>query len=325
MAPYVVFVGLNGGWMAYLRAGLAFSVQEAKRQPHVLPAWFGAGDPWQAALFYGLHAIPLVATVVAWLRRRRAGEDLAIVLPMAAMAVAMNYSLLRDPLLLRLPDAIVPAVVLGAWLCRCATQAGRPVPAIAIAAVGAVCFSASVARVGEVTEAYRQSGLYKDLDVPTLLGRTASLLGQRRPERLLPSRFALNLRPFFEYLDRCTAPDDRLIIGGYLVEVPFFAERRFAGGQPYFGGSFAGSPDTEARILMRLSRQTVPFALFPTAAVDDFEREFPVVARYLRERYIPLSTVKVTDESNVQILVDRQQRAASADDATGWPCFSPQH
>lgn len=325
LSPYVVYVAVYGGWPAYLRAGLEFSAQEAERQPHVWPSVFG-GDPWQSMLVYELYAIPVVAGIALARLRPRAGwrRPMAFVAPVAAMAAAITYSFVRDPLESRLPDAIVPAVVLGAWLCRQARVAARPALMRAVAVTSAVLFSVSVLRVGNMVRAYEQSDLASEWDVTLLAGRVTAALRERRHERLFPSRASLSLRPFFAYLDRCTAPRDRLLIGGYLVEVPFLAERRFAGGQPYFGGSFAGSPATEARILGRLAQQRVPFALLPSDAEEDFEREFRAVAQHLRGRYTLLSDVKVTDELDVQILVDWQLRATSTDEATGWPCFSPQ-
>jgi hypothetical protein len=185
-------------------------------------------------------------------------------------------------------------------------------------------FSVSAIRVGNPGRVYEQSDLESDWDVSLLAGRVTGELRSRRPERMFPSRASLSLRPFYDYLDRCSEPLDRLLIGGYLVEVPFFAERGFAGGQPYFGGSFAGSPATETRILDRLARQSVPFALMPSDAEEDFEREFPLVAQYVRERYTPLAEVKVTDELEVNILINRQLQATATDRDTGWPCFSPQ-
>jgi hypothetical protein len=323
VSPYLAYVAVNEGWPAYLRAGVAFSVQEADRQPHIWPSLSGA-DAWQAILLYGFYAIPFATGMtLARLGPSERRRQLAFAGPVAAMAVAITYGLVRDPLDARLPDAIVPAVVLGAWLCHQA--AGQAMLTRAFAAACAVLFCASVLRVGDVRTAYRQSGLATEWDVTLLAERVTAQLRSRRAERMFPSRASASLRPFYGYLDRCTTPRHRLLIGGYLVEVPFFAERKFAGGQPYFGGSFAGSPATEARILTRLAQQSVPFVLMPSGgAEEDFEREFPIVARHLRERYVPLSIVKVTDESHVRILVDRQQHAASTDDATGWPCFAPQ-
>jgi hypothetical protein len=41
----------------------------------------------------------------------------------------------------------------------------------------------------------------------------------------------------------------------------------------------------------------------------------------LRERYAPLTSVRVTDELAIGILVDTQLTAAGRDADTGWPCY----
>ena len=171
LSPYVVYVAVYGGWPAYLRAGLEFSAQEAERQPHVWPSVFG-GDPWQSMLLYELYAIPVVAGIaLAWLRPRPGWRrPMAFVAPVAAMAAAITYSFVRDPLENRLPDAIVPAVVLGAWLCRQARAAARPALMRTVAITSAVLFSVSVLRVGNVVRAYEQSDLASDWDVTLLAG-----------------------------------------------------------------------------------------------------------------------------------------------------------
>lgn len=324
LSPYVAYVAAYGGWPAYLQTGLDFSAQEAERQPHVWPPVFGA-DPWQSMLVYEFYAIPLVAAVV--LARLRPSPErrkqIAFVVPVATLAVAITYAFVRDPLESRLPDAIVAAVVLGAWLCHQARTSARPTLTRVATAIGVIVFSVSVMSVGNPGRIYEQSDLESEWDVSLLAGRVTDQLRSRRPERMFPSRASLSLRPFYDYLDRCSAPRDRLLIGGYLVEVPFFAERGFAGGQPYFGGSFAGTPATETRILERLAQQSVPFALMPGDAEEDFEREFPAVAQHVRERYTLLTGVKVTDELEVSILMDRQLHATATDRDTGWPCFSP--
>src|SRR6185436_16745363 len=84
-----------------------------------------------------------------------------------------------------------------------------------------------------------------------LFAARTSALKARMEERQLPSRVSLGLRPFFAYVDRCTTSDQRLLVGGYLVELPFFAQRKFAAGQAYFGGSFGGE-EWERLALRRL-------------------------------------------------------------------------
>jgi hypothetical protein len=135
----------------------------------------------------------------------------------------------------------------------------------------------------------------------------------------LPTRAARGLIPFFHYTDRCTTPDDRLLVGGFLVEAPFYAQRLFAGGQEYFAGNF-DSPVNQRFALDHLRRQAVPFMILPSDVESEFDQRFPLVADYVRDRYAPLTTIPVEGDQNVQVLVDRSWPSSVRDPETGWPC-----
>ena len=326
VAPYLVYVQVEGGLWTYLQTGIEFSRREAARQWHVWPYVFGDPRPLRSALVYELHALPALAVVVLMLVRQHRdwARWAAAVVPLAIVAVAINVNFIRDPLETRLPDAIVPGVVLGAWLCARAMSAQRRGLMLTVCAAGLVLFSWSVAQAGNTLDAVRRLDLVANWNhVPTLLRlRTETLLAPRA-ERQLPARTTLALVPFLEYVDRCTTSEHRLIVGGYMVDVPFFAKRRFAGGQQYFGGSFAGTPDSERRVLFRLRSQVVPFALLPSDYDTAFERDWPVVSGYLATRYRLLTNVEVTDETTVRVLVDSAVTPTGTDADTGWPCFLP--
>ena len=72
-------------------------------------------------------------------KARRDRWDTAFVVSVAVVAVAENFGLIRDLLDARMPDAIVPAVVLGAWLAHRAWLA-RPryvwIPAVVAVLLG---------------------------------------------------------------------------------------------------------------------------------------------------------------------------------------------
>jgi hypothetical protein len=74
-------------------------------------------------------------------------------------------------------------------------------------------------------------------------------------------------------VDRCTSPDDRLLIGGFLVEVPFYSQRLFAAGQEYFG-SYFGSEKNERLAFARLQQQRVPFVIIPSDDQAEFDSGF---------------------------------------------------
>jgi hypothetical protein len=149
-------------------------------------------------------------------------------------------------------------------------------------------------------------------------------LRARFTDNELPTRAARSLVPFFQYTDRCTTPGDRILVGGFLVEAPFYAQRLFAGGQEYFDGIF-DSPENQRSAVDHLRRQRVPLMILPSDVAGEFDRQFPVVADYVHARYAPLATVAVDDDLSVRVLVDRQWPSVVKDPATGWPCNPEGH
>jgi hypothetical protein len=212
--------------------------------------------------------------------------------------------------------------MLGAWLIVRTAGALRLRPvAIPLVALSLVLFSASVGAAGDIVGNIDRADLIDEWGhLPRLFRERTEVLHQRFSVRQIPTRATASLLPFFAYVDRCTTPDQRLLVGGYLVELPFFAQRRFAAGQPYFGGSFGGE-DLQRLALRRLRGQVVPFAVIPSDYVENIESNFYSISRYLEARYTTLTNVRVTDELDLRILVDTSLTPTGRDPETGWPCF----
>ena len=85
----------------------------------LMPALHSAANA-EAWLFWLFWSLPVLSATIAVARRLRkregAGIELAGIAALAALAVFVNAGFLRDALRTRLADAIVPAVLLGAWL-----------------------------------------------------------------------------------------------------------------------------------------------------------------------------------------------------------------
>ena len=131
------------------------------------PTVIGDEYPFFSALVYELHALPLLAlaALIALRNHQRAAEFRAFVVPISVVAVMVNYSFIRDPLATRLPDAIVPGVVLGAWLLQRAWQARPLRPAARVLAVGACAvFSLSVLETGNTLEVIDRADLIHEWD-----------------------------------------------------------------------------------------------------------------------------------------------------------------
>jgi hypothetical protein len=321
-APYLIYVQVYGGVWSYIQTGLEFGAVEMSRQRHVWPSLFSA-EPHQAALLYEYWAIPIVAALllVAYHRRDDGRTILARVAPLIVVALLVNWTFLRDPLQTRLHDAILPAVTLGAWLTSCAWRARqqwiwRPVSAILVALV-----ASSVMHVGATIEQLdRASLLVTWRRLPEFLGEVGSALRAPHAERQLPSRTAHTLLPFYPYIDRCTTRQHRLLVVGFAPEVPIFARRAFAGGQSAFVQGYFESESRQQAVLQHLAREVVPFVVMPAeVATTQFDSSFPIVARYVRIRYVPLATLG-DPVTGVQIMFDSALPVAARDPETGWPC-----
>lgn len=324
LAPYLLYVQAHRGLWIYLRTGLEFTAREAQRQWHVWPALFGAERPLEAALLYEFYLLPVAALLLLVAARRQATGPILTsrILPVVVVALLVNYSFLRDPLNTRLPDAIVPAVMLGAWLTSRAWHSGRRIWIAAPAAVFLIgLFGGSVLAVGDTVEQLDRAGLLASWrQIPEhASGLTAALRARAAPTQL-PSRATGNLTGFLAYIDRCTTPEQRLLVAGFLPEVPVLAGRRFAGGQSTFVPGYYWSDDDQKLVLRRLRGEIVPFALLPADYGSEIDQAFPLVAGYLRARYVPLVTLGDDDETAVRILVDSTMRTAPRDAETGWPC-----
>lgn len=322
--PYLVYVQLHGGLLVYFRTGIEFSQREASRQWHVWPRVFGDERPLESAMVYELYLLPIIAIAVLTAVRAGAGWRLAAacVAPLAAVALLADFSFIRDPLNTRLADAIVPAVFIGAWLLKRALCPSRlRIVAAPAAALFILLFGASVLAVGSTYEEIDRAGLlgHRQEIGQRFVERTADL-EQRFVDYQMPTPASRLLVPFFKYVDRCTRPDDRLLIGGFMVEVPFYAQRLFAAGQEYFGAYFA-SEANERFAFDRLRRQRVPFALLPSEDAADFDSRFPLVAPYVHAHYAALTDVPVDEDQTIHLLVSRDLPVIRRDAETGWPCF----
>jgi hypothetical protein len=321
-APYSMYVQVYGGLWSYLQVGLEFRRAELARQPHVWPSVFG-DQAYLAALLYEYWAIPIGAAVLlfAYHHRDDARTTAARVVPLMTVSLLVNWTFLRDPLITRLHDAIVPAVTLGPWLVASAWRSPRAWVWRPVSALLVILVAVSVTRVGATIEQLdRASLLVTWRRLPEFVREVSSELRAPHATRQLPSRTAHTLSPFYPYIDRCTTRDHRLLVVGFAPEVPVFTRRAFASGQPAFVQGYYGSEAYQRRALQRLAREVVPFVVLPGEAMNQFLAGFPLVASYLRIRYTPLATLGNDDVSGVQIWFDSSLPVAARDPETGWPC-----
>ena len=321
VAPYLLYVQLNGGLANYITTTIDANNAEAG---YVWPNPFAADASAEARLLYLFHLMPVGAVAVCLMAWRRAPDDwrLRILMSIAIMAVAENFGLMRDLLKARVPDAVVPIAVLTAWLAWRGWTARTAYLSIATA-VAIVVLGYLVVDLGSVSDTLDRAGLTRRVIThPSELANVIRARSAALRDRFgsdPPSRVIEPLTPFFLYLDRCTTEQHRLFLAGMIPEVAYYARRPFAGGA-YEHYHYA-SEVNQRRVVARLEREVVPFALIPSEAEEELNRDLSTVASHFRERYQPVVDIPVSEDRSIHILVDSTLHAGSRDAVTGWPCF----
>jgi hypothetical protein len=332
LLPWIVFVMLSGGLLPYLEAGLDYSREEASAtRLGSLPV--AGPEAWLFWVFWSLSivSVAVAARRLAAGRERWQGESAAVA-GLAVVAILVNASFLRESLAVRVSDAIVPAALLGAWLlglCWVGTWrnpstslgAGRRAQrAVQLAtSVALVATGVASARVARLAGQYEDSGIPQG---PAGIRAHAAEVSQllRSPHRQdVPSRYSLALRPFFDYIDRCTSSSDRLIVTGEFPDVLVLAGRRFAGDGIVFG-SWYSSITHQDRTIARLRADPALFVLH-MGDYDSFRTKYGQVDAYVTSNYRPMAEVPVDEGGTIHILVEKSRRASGSDAPTGWPCF----
>ena len=335
LLPWTLFVALNGGLVQYFEAGLDYSRGEAAAT--ALTAWprivfdspGASAANAEAWLFWLFWSLPLVCGVVAWRRVREQRErwpgELATVVALVVVSALVNAGFIRQALQVRLPDAIVPAALLGAWgLGAC--WAGRwrrrgyqwVVRSASIACI--IVSGMAVSQISRVPEQYDNSAVGRGVAGVRVRAAELSawLRGSHRQDN--SSRYAAALLPFFTYLDRCTSRSDRLIVTGEFPDILVLAGRRFAGDGVVFGAWYSSSTRQD-RTLERLRADPALFALH-MGDYTTFRERFSLIDRYLNLEYAPMAEIPVVEGGVIRILTLQSRPTAGVDAATGWPCFS---
>jgi hypothetical protein len=324
MLPYLIYLQIVDGIIPHLQRAMTFAALEVPRQRLTLTGHPFYGE-WLLAVAGLTPVAALVVLAIPVIRRRDdAWAAMQRVAPVVVLALVANAGLIRDRLDVRLPDAIVPPALLLAWLAGRAWHAQpRPIGLAArIAAVAVLLVTMWCAGVmGSIVEQFDRTGVFAGLDRVPAQARTL-VRDMERPwaGRQVPSAVAGEMRPFFDYAERCTQPDQRLLVAAFLPEVAVLAKRPFAGGQVWFMAGAMTSAADHALAMSRIERQHPPIAVFRRPNYDDLVREFPELDAYIMSRYTEVSRWSLGGDDVVYLMMDKAQ-AKDTDAKTGWPCY----
>jgi len=363
LAPYFVFIELNGGVISYFQQASAWAERDRDRAPVVWPGlldnpdgvseaaragtWSGRAvatvrDNIVAWTFYAELVLPLLALACLWLSRDgfrsswpRAREKLTMV---AVLALVLDAGFLRSPLAARLADPSVPLAILVAWLIPLLPRlvlggsGWRPVPAADVVRVALFCV---VAPIVFTVAAGMTHNFYRRLDKAALterwgksLDRVGTVSAQMRDDWRLESWAKRPERPelidLALYVNACTAPTDRVLVQAYVPQVLALARRAFAGGHADLRPGFFRTEEAQRLTLSRLRSHSVPIVLLESGdSLENFRKSFPLIVAYLDSEYREAGT-RVFDKRFGMTLLVRKDLTPSGDyEPFGWPCFGP--
>ena len=325
LTPYVIFLG---GYDALADSLLRFVVYGSRHAGRNALRLDNLGTVYEAGLFYGFHAMPFVALASLSVDRirRRASPEWTLILPLTVLAMTANYFLIGNTLSSRLPDAVVPNMLLFAWLAGRASRVTSQPARWAAVGASVLVFALgadAVTAIGDTTQQIDRTGLTASgvQGIATLMtSRTAELTSRFSP-RQVPDGGVVPLVPFFEYLDRCTTTDHRLFVAGYIPQIFVYARRMFGGGEKVFlQGSFASDADQQL-IVDRLNRQVVVFSLAYSDEYEPWREDFPRVAAFVASHFTPMAEIPVGPDRTVKVQVNTGMPPLGTDAATGWPCY----
>jgi hypothetical protein len=280
-------------------------------------------------LYDALFFTPFVAAtllVVRVARRRTEDGELPKVVSTIVLSLLFNIFLIRGNLDSRLADVIVPAALLWAWMLR-GPFVGLTNPSIATVSRAAAA-TAVMLTIWMSVDLY--AGAMNQLTASDLfstpLNAARRLKGavvelRREPLDQFAPAGSTGVRALTRYVNRCTAPSDRLLVLGYQPEMFFYANRKIGGGNVVYQSNLGSAPAQQAVIVGRLRRERVPIAILPVDHAQEIEEVYPIVKRYLDEHYDVAVESGFGEGRPFRVLVDRNAVPSHVDSELGLPCF----
>ncbi len=333
LSPWILFVVFNGGLLAYFEAGLEYSRGEAAATALTSLPGFEAGGMTtmnaNAWLFWLFWSLPVFATVIVWRHAREQHErwpgELPSIAALVVISILVNASFMRQALEVRIPDAVVPAALLAAYvLGACWTGRWRrrglqwAVRFLTIAAVAISAFA--VNQIAVLADQYDNANIARGLS--GVRSRTTEVIDLLRSSHRAdtPSRYSAGLAPFFEYLDRCSSRSDRLIVTGEFPDVLVLAGRKFAGDGVVFGAWYSSFVHQDRTLA--LIQENPPLFVLHMGDYATFQERFSLIDQYLNREYVEMAEVAVPEAGTIRILQLKSRTAVGTDATTGWHCFS---
>jgi len=325
--PSAIWIAYYKGIPHYITDILASVRGEGRRLvswPVVDMAHPLATDSLIALLYYVFWAVPIVAIVFLIVSCVRRSWDHHAALGMATILLALlvNYFFLRGNLPARFGDAVVPIVLLVAWMAGLWSQAGGGSRFVARAAASAllVLMIAAFFPINSIASELRTDRFNSVSGITARFAEVSDLLRDQPPVmwRVKPRDGSMAVA---RYLAECTAPDDRVLVATNADEIPYFATRRFAGGQGSFYSNLLKSDEDQRLVLQRLAGQSVPVVVSHPNYHDEFAVNYPLVAQYIAAGYRDVGVIDYDGKPVLRVFVESARTPIRVDPVLGYPCF----
>ena len=266
--------------------------------PEGFRAWstriYGPGDGLRlgpnaiALLFYLLWLAPIAAAVTLAIRWSIESPSARALLAMVVvLQLAMNVTMLRDPLGTRMRDVVVPLGLLVSYLAGVAwwspgTRAPRIAARSATVAI-IVLVAGSAAALGDARTQFQRTRLADGLGGLSYRVRTIRRTLAPPDQRTGPR--SPIYQPVVDYITGCTPPDARLLTLTFAPELFFYTGRAFAGGQVSLSPGYFASDRDASLMLARLSRESVPLVILDSQTEQEMLTDYPRIGAYVKDHY----------------------------------------
>jgi hypothetical protein len=277
-----------------------------------------------AALFYLSWIVPVLALVTLFIARDTPPWVRALTTMAAVVQLAMNVTMLRDPLALRIRDVVAPLPIALAFLVSRAWLDRKP-PGLAwslrIASVLLLVTTvAAAAGVGAVGDHLNEAGVLDGWQ--GVQARRAELADEFRPPRHRMGRVRETYVGLVDYLAACTPPDGRVFAMTFVPEVLFYAGRGYAGGQVAMTPGYWVSDRHATLMLDRLSREDVPFVILDDETEAEMAQQYPRVMQRVRAAYHQVAEFPLSGQKRLLLLGDHGRRPVRSFGADNLPCYA---
>jgi hypothetical protein len=273
-----------------------------------------------ALLFFVFLALP-AAAAVALVRNRLAPGPLGRwerlkIAAVGLVAVITFAGFVRDALDVRIADAVVAPLLLGAWLSARWISGGRPwtwnrAVRVAVLVIALIPVTRSIVVAGAVEPRIERAEPF----AVTWKRLTAS-----PPFNEWAARGGAEYR-VVHYVRECTAAHEPLLVLSPAPQIYYYANRPFAGRMGWYMEGYYSSELNQRENARALERDR------PSVAIIDAGREsrdlatHPSALHYVTQHYHPVGELAAADGTILRVLARNDRRPTGTFSDAGWPCY----